>query len=131
MADARTAEPLLESVRALRPLIIEHADASERDRRLAPPIVEAMRKAGVFHMLVPRALGGGEAHPLDMLSVLEELAIADASTAWVAMIGSTSGLTCAFLDEAAAREILGDGPGVIAAGVVAPRGTATPVDGGF
>ncbi|MEO8457823.1 MAG: acyl-CoA dehydrogenase family protein, partial [Chloroflexota bacterium] len=131
MALAKDQGALLDSVRALRPLVLDHADASEKSRRMAMPVVEALRDAGVFRMLVPRGLGGREVHPLEFLSVLEELATADASAAWTAMIGSTSGLTCAFLDEAAAREILGDSPGLIGAGVVAPRGTATSVDGGF
>lgn len=122
---------LVDSVRALRPLVLEHADASEKARRVAAPVVDALTSAGVFHMLVPRALGGGEAKPLDLLGVLEELAAADASAAWVTMIGATSGLTSAYLAPDAAREIFGHGPGIFEAGVVAPRGAATPVDGGF
>ena len=41
------------------------------------------------------------------------------------MIGSSTGLVSAYLEEGAARDIFGDGPGIIAAGVVAPRGELT------
>jgi len=131
MADARTAAPLMDVVRALRPLVLEHADAAERGRRVPAPVIEAMTWAGVFHMLVPSALGGGEVHPAAFLAAVEELGRADASAAWVAMIGATSALASAYLEDSIAREIFGSGPGVIAAGVVAPRGLATPVEGGL
>lgn len=135
MADARTAPtgaaaPLMDAVRALRPLVLEHAEAGEKARRIAAPVLDALKSAGVFHMLVPHALGGGEVHPTEMLAILEELGAADASTSWIAMIGSSGAMTCAYLEDAAAREILGDGRSEIA-GVVAPKGTATPVAGGF
>jgi alkylation response protein AidB-like acyl-CoA dehydrogenase len=131
MAPAENVSSLLGHVRALRPLILEHADASEKAGRIAPAVIEALTSAGVFHMLVPSALGGSEVHPRELVAILEELAQADASTAWVAMIGSTSGLTAAYMPESAAREIFGDGPGVVVAGVVAPKGKATPVNGGY
>lgn len=130
MPDARTAAPLMDAVRALRPLVLEHADAAERERRVPTPVIEAMTKAGVFHMLVPETLGGGELHPAELLATIEELGRADASVAWVAMIGATSNLASAYFEESIAREVFGSGPGVIAAGIVAPRGVATPVEGG-
>ena len=129
MGDARPAGPLVEAVRALRPLVLEHADAAERESRYAQPFVDAMREAGVYRALVPAAMGGGETHPAELLAALEELARADASAAWLAMIGSTSGLASAFIDPAIASELFP--PGRIAAGVVAPRGTARRVEGGL
>jgi alkylation response protein AidB-like acyl-CoA dehydrogenase len=119
---------LIDSVRALRPLILEHAEAAEKARRVSTPVVDGMRDAGVFRTLVPRTFGGSEVHPAEFLGLIEDLATADASTAWVAMIGATSALTSAYIDEDAAREIFT--PNTILAGVTAPRGMATPVEGG-
>jgi alkylation response protein AidB-like acyl-CoA dehydrogenase len=129
MADAGTAAPLVEVARSLRPLILEHADAAERESRYAQPVIDAMREAGIYRALVPTALGGLETTPAELLAMLEELARADASAAWLAMIGSTSGLASAFIDPAIARELFT--PGRIAAGVVAPRGTGRRVEGGL
>ena len=129
MADALTAAPLLEAVRALRPLILEHADAAERDSHYAQPVIDAMRDAGVYRALIPQALGGGEITASDLLASLEELARADASIAWLAMIGSTSGLASAYIDPELASELFTEQ--TIAAGVVAPRGTGKRVEGGL
>src|SRR5437588_8207011 len=52
------------TVRALAPLIREKAEAIESERRLAEPVVRALVEAGVFKLLVPRALGGGETDPV-------------------------------------------------------------------
>ena len=55
----------------LAPLIMEHAAESERERRLAEPVVDGLRRSGVFHAAVPRTLGGGEAEPAVLLEVIE------------------------------------------------------------
>src|SRR6185295_3624147 len=93
------------------------------------PVIDAMRDAGVYRALIPRALGGGEIPASDLLASLEELARADASIAWLAMIGSTSGLASAYIDPELASELFTEQ--TIAAGVVAPRGTGKRVEGGL
>ena len=51
----------LAKVEELAPLIEASADESERSRRLAMPVVEAMSRAGLSRLWVPRSLGGAEA----------------------------------------------------------------------
>ena len=46
---------------ALAPLVQASAQESERSRRLAVPLVEAMAQAGLFRLWIPRAIGGEEA----------------------------------------------------------------------
>ena len=46
------------AVRDLAPLIAEHADEGERERRLARPVVDSLVNAGVFRLLVPQPWGG-------------------------------------------------------------------------
>ena len=43
-------EALLTRARALGPIIRQHAATTERERRLARPVVAAMREAGLFRM---------------------------------------------------------------------------------
>jgi alkylation response protein AidB-like acyl-CoA dehydrogenase len=109
--------------RDLAPLVAERAAEGERDRRLALDVVEALRVAGLFRMLVPAAIGGGEAEPDDALAAIEAVAAADGSAGWVAAVCSTAGLIAARLPEEAAREIAGS-PDSISCGVFAPKGRA-------
>ena len=121
---------LLAAARALAPRIREGAPAAERDRRLSPALVEAMAEAGLFRMLVPAALGGGELDVPSALRVIEAVAHADGAAGWCLMIGAQSGIVGGFISEEAARPIYGD-PRVITGGVLAPSGRAVPVAGGY
>jgi len=115
---------VIDVVRALAPDIQAEADRIERDRRLPLALVRTLARAGVFRLCVPRALGGEEADPATLIAVLEELAHADGSTGWCAMIGATSGLVSAYLPDAEARAIYGTSPDVVTGGVFAPTGSA-------
>jgi alkylation response protein AidB-like acyl-CoA dehydrogenase len=117
------AAPPLDAVRALLPRVRAAAAETESARRLAAPLVAALAETGVFHLCVPRALGGLEAEPATLVAVLAELAAADGAAGWCAMIGATSGLVSAYLPPAAAREVYG-APGVVTGGVFAPLGRA-------
>ena len=68
------------------------AAKAEADRRLPRSTVDAMKAAHAFRMPMPAAWGGPELPIADMLLVLEELAYADGSAGWCAMIGCDSGL---------------------------------------
>src|SRR6185295_2548295 len=65
------------AVQRLAPLIREHADASERARRVAPAVIDALRESNVFDLMVPRSLGGLEADPATLVRVIEDVSIAD------------------------------------------------------
>jgi alkylation response protein AidB-like acyl-CoA dehydrogenase len=109
------------------------AGAADRERAgvLEPALVERMREAGVFSMLVPAALGGGEAPPAELVATVEAIAAADGSAGWCAGVGATAGLAAAYLPEREARALFG-APPAIAAGVFAPRGRlAAAGDGAF
>ena len=103
----------------------------EEQNRLPADIAKKFGEAGVFHMLVPTEYGGLEVHPSEFVEVLRTLAKGDGSAGWNAMIGSTTGLLSASMQEEYAREIYGDKPGVLSVGVTAPVGRADIVEGGF
>lgn len=107
------------------------SDEIERGRRLPADLVGAMAEAGLFRMAVPRAYGGGEAHPAELLATIEDFARADGSAGWCVMIGATTGLLAAYLPEEAATEIYGRDENVVTGGVFAPKGFAQPVEGGY
>jgi indole-3-acetate monooxygenase len=121
----------LEAARALVPLIREHADAGERDRRLPSPVVDAFRDRGIFSACRPRALGGGELDPLSAIALFEELARADGSAGWCAMIGAAGGFLEAFLPKDEAISMYGPEAGAVTIGMLAPSGQAAEGDGGY
>jgi len=73
---------LVERARALAPLIAKQADEIEGTRRLTQPVVAALIENGLYRALLPKTFGGAEAPPEVFMQMLEEIAKADASTAW-------------------------------------------------
>ena len=119
-----------ERAQQMAPGLSARSDEIAASRELPADISSAFAEAGFYHLLVPTDLGGAEAHPGELVSMLEILSAADGSAGWCAMISSLTGLLAASLSEAHAREIYGTF-GVNTCGVVAPRGRADVVDGGY
>jgi alkylation response protein AidB-like acyl-CoA dehydrogenase len=97
------------------PIIREHADAAERDRRLSPPVIDAMRSAGLFRMFTPRSLGGLEADPVTVVRVAEEIATFDGAAGWALQAGNTGAWWAARFPEAGVSEMFADGPDLVMA----------------
>ena len=126
---APSAASLLQSVRDLRPLIEAEAEQIEHDHRITPKVIAALQEAGVYRMIVPRAYGGSQLTLIEFSEVMEELAKADASTAWTVGQNSGIGRIAAYLPPEGAREIFGE-PDVIVSWGNGP-GTAHRVHGGY
>src|SRR4051795_1665663 len=109
---------LVERARALQPLIAREADEIEKTRRLTPPGVSALIENGLYRVLLPQSLGGAEAPPEIFMQMLEEIAKADASTAWCLGQCSVCSMTAAYLDADAANEIFNVAPGILAWGAI-------------
>jgi alkylation response protein AidB-like acyl-CoA dehydrogenase len=122
--------PILHAAIGLGPKIREASEEIERGRRLPPQIAQAMKEAGVFGMVIPRAWGGPELDPLTQLRVIEALAMAEGSAGWCAMIGCDSGYVTAFLEDGVGRAMYPD-IWVATAATVTTSGQATPVSGGY
>jgi alkylation response protein AidB-like acyl-CoA dehydrogenase len=120
---------LIERARALQPLITREADEIERTRRLTEPVVAALIENGLYRVLLPQSLGGTEAPPEIFMQMLEEVAQADASTAWCLGQCSVCAMTAAYLDPDAAHEIFNAPPGILAWGAIAHEVHAVP--GGY
>lgn len=106
------------------------ADDIEAARRIPEEWSSRFAQAGFYRLCVPEVYGGLEAPPTESMNVIETLARADGSAAWVVFIGATSGSVLAYLPAESSREIFHN-PEVMLAGVFAPRGVAIAVDGGF
>ncbi len=133
MQQRRSDEPdPIERARALKPLVAEASDEIERIRQLPERVFKALSEAGLFHMMAPKSIGGGEVHPAIYGQALEQIAQGDASTAW--SIGQNSGcsMSAAYLAPEIARECFAPPHGILAWGPFAPTtGKAIAVDGGY
>jgi alkylation response protein AidB-like acyl-CoA dehydrogenase len=128
--DGSRSGTVLDVARDVGTQIWAYRDEIEHDRRLPPDLVNALARADMFRLLVPRALGGLEVDILTALRVFEELAKVDGSAAWAVMIGN-SGLFTAWLESEAGTEIIGADPRAPMGGALAPTGRAIRVQGGY
>ena len=109
---------LVERARALQPLIARDADEIERTRRLTPAVTSALIENGLYRSLLPQSLGGAEAPLETFMQMQEEIAKADASTAWCLGQCSVCAMTAAYLDADAASDIFNVAPGILAWGAI-------------
>jgi len=109
---------LVERARALQPLIAGEADEIERSRRLTPKVTAALIENELYRALLPRSYGGHEV-PLEIfMQMQEEIAKADASTAWCLGQCAVCAMTAAYLEPDAANEIFNTPPGILAWGAI-------------
>ena len=123
--------PEVALARTFTPEIMARADEIEAGRRLPADLAQKLAAAGLFRIAQPRAYGGTECHPGDIVRVIEETSRADGSVGWCVMIGAVTATLAALLPERWAREIYGSNPLVITGGAVAPSGKAVPIPGGY
>jgi alkylation response protein AidB-like acyl-CoA dehydrogenase len=109
---------LVERAKALAPLIVRDADEIERTRRLTSAVTQALIENGLYRALLPQSFGGIEASLETFMQMQEEVAKADASTAWCLGQCSVCAMTAAYLDPDAANEIFNVAPGILAWGAI-------------
>jgi alkylation response protein AidB-like acyl-CoA dehydrogenase len=119
----------VQRARELAPELAAAADEIERRRELPEPVVDALVERGFYRLLLPRSVGGAELLPADFVPVIEEIAKADASTAWCLNQASGCSMTAAYLEPDAAYEIFGGPRGILAWGP--GPGTARVAEGGY
>ena len=121
----------LEAARKLVPMIRAAADEIEASRELPRPLFEALADAGLFHLAVPRAIGGAEIDLPTYVQVIEELGKADASTAWIVNQGAIFATYAARMPREVAHMIWIDTPRSVVANTPAPSAQAVVVAGGY
>jgi indole-3-acetate monooxygenase len=65
---------LIDAARHILPVIRDHNEEAERERRLSRAVLNALTDAGLLRMCTPRSLGGLEVDPLTCARVVEEIA---------------------------------------------------------
>jgi alkylation response protein AidB-like acyl-CoA dehydrogenase len=128
---AREIPSPLEAARKLVPMIRSAAETIEAERELPRPLFEALFDAGLFHMVLPRSLGGVELDLPTYVQVIEEIGKADASTGWIVNQNGIFASYAARMPHAVARAIWVDTPRAVVANTPAPTAQAVVVPGGY
>jgi indole-3-acetate monooxygenase len=130
--DQRIPVDCLANARGLAPRIAAAAPRIESGRELPRDVVDALHEARLFRMLVPRSLGGEEVSPIVFMQTIEELAKADASTAWcVAQTSVCSTIARSLKPQTGTRIFKDDPRGVLAWGPSTSKANAIAAPGGF
>src|SRR5712692_1215495 len=124
-------ESPLDAARKLVPLIRSCADEVEATRELPRPLFEALADAGLFHLALPRALGGSELDLPTHVKVIEEIGKADASTGWVVNQCAIFATYAARMPRDVARSIWIDTPRSVVANTPLASAQAVVVPGGY
>jgi indole-3-acetate monooxygenase len=91
--------------RALRDLILENREATEQNRQVAEPIVDALIASNLGRMALPREYGGLDVPPTEGLEALEALAEAEAAVAWIVWNSSLPCWFSRFLPEEVRKDV--------------------------
>ncbi|MGE8164963.1 acyl-CoA dehydrogenase family protein [Paraburkholderia sp. NPDC080076] len=93
-------------------------------------MIAKMKRAGIFRASTPQRFGGDALPPAQFLRMLERIAIADGSAAWVAAFGSANTYLAALPIETQ-QQIYATGPDQVFSGGLYPLQPATKASGGF
>jgi len=116
--------------RSLHSIIRSHAEETERGRRLAAPVVDALRSSGLFLMGLASAMGGLETPIGVALRAIEEISFADGASGWNVMIGFDTDLWAGFL-RGASRDLIRSISRPIVTGTLSSPGRIEKSDGGY
>ena len=125
-------QPLVRAAAGLQPLLRELHDEIEREQRFPRALVEKMREAGLYRMVIPRSLGGYQADALTYLRAVELMAEGCGSVGWNLANNGIVQLVSLGLPDEGVHEIYAQNPSTPGAGTaVQGGGQAVPVEGGY
>ena len=122
---------LIDAARAIAPIIGEHSEEAERERRLSQPVLDALRETGLLRMNTPRSLGGLETDPVTRALVVEEIGRHDFAAAWTLENPLDWAFFSARLPDEGAEEIYSHGADILIAAQFGRPLKATSTNGGY
>ena len=120
----------IERARSVAGLVKAAGGRIEAERELPKDVLAALHEAGLFRLMLPRAIGGAEADLATLAEVTQIIAEADGSTAWCIGQGSGCAMSASFLEPGMAKRLFGAPDAVLAWGA-GVQGTAVEVAGGY
>ncbi|MFT5393413.1 MAG: alkylation response protein AidB-like acyl-CoA dehydrogenase [Gammaproteobacteria bacterium] len=130
MQSTSTMSDFVSAIRGLAPLIADHRQSFDRERRLPEQVFAALAEAGLFRLWFPKSFGGPQLTPLEFMAVVEEAAALDGSVGWLVGNGAGMSRIAGYLGPEVSREVFEDPKTFVVSGTM-PNGVATPCDGGY
>jgi alkylation response protein AidB-like acyl-CoA dehydrogenase len=124
-------EGVIAAARGLGNVITKHVDATERERRLARPVVDALRAAGLFRLFTPRAFGGLEVDPITAARVVEEVSTFDSAAGWAFQAANTGAWWTSRMSPEGVAEVYAEGPDMMMAASFSPPHRVEEIPGGY
>lgn len=132
MVVTATREEMLRRARGLVPALKERAEETEALRRLPDDTVRDLNETGLWRVLQPARVGGGELDYGMLVDIPVELGQGCGSTAWVFVNFAVHHWMLAMWPQPAQDEVWGEQPdALIASSLIYPAGRAVPVEGGY
>ena len=128
---ATGAYPAITAAEDLLPLLREHQAWEEEHHRLAPEVVEAAGKAGLFRLLAPSEMGGYAASLTVLAGVVETLATVSPSLCWYLGNSPPALFAAARLSESERAPILEEPDRMYGFCAVSSAARAQAIGGGF
>ncbi len=110
--------------------IAARRDEFDRASHVPRDVIAKLKRAGIYRAGTPRRFGGDARAPGEFLEMIERIAIADGSAAWVASFASAN-VYLAALPLATQAMIYAAGPDQVFAGGLFPVQTAQSAPGGW
>jgi alkylation response protein AidB-like acyl-CoA dehydrogenase len=110
--------------------IAQRRDEFDRLSHVPRDVIDKLKRVGIYRAATPKRFGGDARAPGEFLEMIERIAVADGSAAWVASFGSAN-LYLAALPVATQAAIYADGPDQVFAGGLFPVQNAQPAPGGY
>jgi 3-hydroxy-9,10-secoandrosta-1,3,5(10)-triene-9,17-dione monooxygenase len=130
-AQTVTHEELVARAAALVPGLRERTAEADQLRRMPDANVAALKQAGLFKVLQPRRYGGFQMSLHTHIDVVAEIARGCTSTAWCVGVMHAHSWLMGLFPEAAQQDTFGADPDTLISAVIAPRGKARVVEGGY
>jgi alkylation response protein AidB-like acyl-CoA dehydrogenase len=122
---------LVERARSLQEVIRSKSASSDEHRRVAEEVVEALQKAGLFHISIPKHLGGGGGNFRTFIDAVSEVARADGGTGWACALLNVCTWFATLFSERAQQEVFGKTPGTRVCGIFTLPSKCERVEGGY
>jgi alkylation response protein AidB-like acyl-CoA dehydrogenase len=121
----------IDDAAGLAATIATEAPLIEKSGKVTASVMAGLHDKGLFRLLLPKSVGGTQMHLADFVDVIEELAKADASTAWCVGQASGCSFTAAYVDADVAKDVFGPLDSVLAWGPSTKSAQAVKTDGGY
>jgi indole-3-acetate monooxygenase len=122
---------VIEGVRRVAAKAAARAGEIDAERRFPADLFDEIEATGACRIMTPKAYGGLEMGLREATEAVFECARGNGSLGWLMMVGTSQSIGNGLFCEETVRKLTGDYPDVRLRGVIAPRGTARVVEGGY